>query len=361
MQRILLFFVLCLLCFVESYGAESHKTNLNKVKKELEVRKKEKKKLERKEKSILGNLQGIDRKILSSNKKVKKLKTKETIFKDLIKTLDLRREEIGSRLEEQKNLAGKKLTFVYQYGISNQLPLTNSNRARTIFYLEEVLKEDANQHKELFKLKTNVTTKEEEQEQGLSKLLEVKTKAEKEQRKIFSQQRKKRQILKSVRKEKKKKAILIVELEKSYAKLEKLIAGVKKYPASEFGSANWPVRGKIVGKFGTVVDPKLGTKLRNKGIDIKAPYGTAVVAVNSGEVVHEGAFLGYGEVILLDHQNGFCSLYAHLSETLVVEGDKIRKGEIIGKVGSTGLVDVPLLHFEIRKGGVAVDPLKWLK
>ena len=360
-MRKLFFLIPFLFLFTESGGAEDYKSELQKVEKELKVRKKEKKELDRKEKGVLSKLGKIDRQISSSKKKIKKLKTKEKIFKNLIKTLDLRREELISRLEEYKNLIGEKLTLMYQYGISNQLSLTNPARTRTVFYMEEILKEDTNRHDELLRLRTNLTTKEEEEQQGLSKLLGVKKKAEKEQKAVFSQRRKKRQILKNVRKESKKKANLIAELEKSRTELAALIAGVRKYPAREFGSVIWPVQGKVVSRFGTVVDPELGTKLINEGIDIRAPYGTNVVAVSSGEIVHEGAFLGYGEIILLDHQNGFCSLYAHLSEILVVEGDKVKKGEVIGRVGSTGLVESPTLHFEIRKNGAAVNPLKWLQ
>ena len=110
-----------------------------------------------------------------------------------------------------------------------------------------------------------------------------------------------------------------------------------------------------------MIDRELGTKLLNKGIDIQAPYGVNVVAVSNGKVVYEGPFLGYAEIVLLDHENGFCSLYCHLSEILVTEGDKIIKGDVIGRVGTGGLAEEPGLHFELRKNGAAVDPLKWLK
>ena len=358
-----IFFLLIpfLLWDAKSWGTEDYKTELQKVKKELEIRKKEEKELIWKEKSILDGLRKVDNQISSSKKKIKKLKTKEKIFKDLIKTLDLRKEELLSQLDKYKNLIDENFILMYEYGISNQSPQINPTQARTVFYMEEILEEDVSRYDKLLGLKTNITTKKDEEQEGLSKLQEIKKKAEKEQKEVFSQQRKKRSILKDIRKEKGKKSKLIAELENSRTELEKLIAGVKKYPAREFGATIWPVQGEIVSRFGTIIDPELGTKLINEGIDIRAPYGTDVVAVSDGEVAYEGTFLGYGEMILLDHQNGFCSLYAYLSETLVVKEDKVKKGEAIGRVGSTGLVDRPTLHFEIRKNGVAVNPLEWLK
>lgn len=117
-----------------------------------------------------------------------------------------------------------------------------------------------------------------------------------------------------------------------------------------------PVNGRIISRFG----PKEGG-LHNDGINIKAVRGTAVRAAENGVVVYTGDDLeSYGNLILVRHDGGMMSAYAHLDKTLVKRGAKITRGQSIGTVGSTGQVDSPQLHFEIRKGSKPLDPKRYL-
>ena len=118
----------------------------------------------------------------------------------------------------------------------------------------------------------------------------------------------------------------------------------------------WPVRGRVVSRFGAK-----GKGLYNDGINIAAKRGAPVRAAENGVVVYRGNELrGFGNLVLIKHANGYMSAYGHNSVLLVKRGQKVRRGEIIAKVGSTGNVDRPQLHFEIRKRRRAVDPLKYL-
>lgn len=119
---------------------------------------------------------------------------------------------------------------------------------------------------------------------------------------------------------------------------------------------DWPVRGKIVDEF------RKGERgIRNDGIDIAAPVGTPVRAAADGEVVYRGAGLdGYGNLLLIRHQSGYVTAYAHNDVMLVRKGQQVRQGQIIAKVGQTGSADQPRLHFEIRRDLKAVDPLAYL-
>jgi murein DD-endopeptidase MepM/ murein hydrolase activator NlpD len=116
----------------------------------------------------------------------------------------------------------------------------------------------------------------------------------------------------------------------------------------------WPVVGKITSKFG----PRSETF--HDGIDIQAPEGSPIRAIERGEVIYSDQLRGYGNIIIIRHPGGFASVYAHNRRNLVREGQKVAKGEIIGEVGSTGRVSAPHLHFEIRKDNVARDPLYYL-
>lgn len=114
----------------------------------------------------------------------------------------------------------------------------------------------------------------------------------------------------------------------------------------------WPLRGPIVQAF------KAGT---NDGIDIGAHLGEAVHAAADGVCIAAGdPIKTYGKLIVLRHADGFVTVYAGNSELEVKEGDQVRRGEIIAKSGDTGAAATPRLHFELRKDGQAIDPIRYL-
>lgn len=119
----------------------------------------------------------------------------------------------------------------------------------------------------------------------------------------------------------------------------------------------WPVKGKVISAFG----PK-EKGLQNDGINIAAPKGTIVRAAQNGVVAYAGNELrGFGNLLLVKHSDGWITAYAHNDSLLVKKGDKISKGQDIAKIGSTGNVSTPQLHFELRKGRQAIDPEPYLR
>ena len=124
---------------------------------------------------------------------------------------------------------------------------------------------------------------------------------------------------------------------------------------------DWPVRGQVTSKFGNRVHPMFKTKSQHSGIDIAAPSGTPVKAAASGEVLYVGWMRGYGQVIILDHGRNITTVYAHLSSTQVSDGQVIRAGNVIGRVGKTGNATGFHLHFEVRVNGKVQNPLNYLK
>jgi murein DD-endopeptidase MepM/ murein hydrolase activator NlpD len=131
---------------------------------------------------------------------------------------------------------------------------------------------------------------------------------------------------------------------------------VPKSAAPRGGTFLWPVRGHVLENFGAGPD---GT--HNDGINIAAPRGAPVQATNAGVVAYAGNELrGYGNLILIKHPNGWISAYAHLDLILVRTGQKVVRGQVIARVGSTGNVSAPQLHFELRRGKHPVDPRDYL-
>ena len=118
----------------------------------------------------------------------------------------------------------------------------------------------------------------------------------------------------------------------------------------------WPVAGKVVGRFGPTTG---GTQ--NDGINISAAEGTPVVAADAGTVAYAGNELrGYGNLILIKHAEGWMTAYAHNSKLLVTRGQKVQRGQVIARVGASGAVTEPQLHFEVRRGSRALDPMDYL-
>ena len=120
---------------------------------------------------------------------------------------------------------------------------------------------------------------------------------------------------------------------------------------------HWPIRGDIISTFGPKPDGR-----RNDGINIDADAGDSVRAAAAGTVVYAGGELqGYGELVLVRHDGGWVTAYAHNSRLLVAEGDRVEQDQLIAEAGSTGSVDTPQVHFEIRRGVTPEDPMGHLQ
>jgi murein DD-endopeptidase MepM/ murein hydrolase activator NlpD len=119
----------------------------------------------------------------------------------------------------------------------------------------------------------------------------------------------------------------------------------------------WPVSGRIITGFGQRSD---GT--HNDGINLSVPLGTSVHAAEGGTVAYAGSELkGYGNLILLRHDNGWVTAYAHNDQLNVKRGDKVQRGQVIATAGRSGSVDQPQVHFELRQGSKPVDPVPFLE
>lgn len=128
-------------------------------------------------------------------------------------------------------------------------------------------------------------------------------------------------------------------------------------PALFTGRFVQPVAGRIVSSFGPRYHPILHYTRLHAGIDFGAGTGTPIVAAGSGTVAHSGTMRGYGNVVVIDHGGGYSTLYAHCSALLVQEGQRVEAGQVVARVGATGLATGPHLHFEVRRNGTPVNPL----
>lgn len=156
------------------------------------------------------------------------------------------------------------------------------------------------------------------------------------------------------------------ELQKDAERLSKMIQQIQAKSKRAYmgtGEFRWPVPSstRVTSDYGWRIHPILKTRRFHDGVDIAAPTGSDVVAADDGVVIYTGWYGGYGNTVIIDHGGQLSTQYSHLSKILVNDGDKVKKGEEIGLVGSTGLSTGPHLHFGVRKDGQTVDPWNWLK
>ncbi|MBS7386711.1 MAG: peptidoglycan DD-metalloendopeptidase family protein [Alphaproteobacteria bacterium] len=148
-------------------------------------------------------------------------------------------------------------------------------------------------------------------------------------------------------------------------KYQKLADGLERWNGlrrlNEILPLGKPVNSRITSNYGTRKDPFTGKPKKHRGIDFAGKIGTELMAVAPGRVVSAGERVGYGTTVEIDHGLGLTTLYAHLSQILVLRGDWVRPGTVIGLAGSSGRSTGPHLHYEIRYKGAPFDPTKFIK
>ncbi len=208
-------------------------------------------------------------------------------------------------------------------------------------------------------------------------LLQEKTLQEKALRKALKEKIK---ILRSLSRRRKilsrKKALLKEELDrvmKDRDKKRQLLREIKtpglpEIPTQESftlvkpGKMMWPLKGKVVRKFGYIIHPVFHTRVKSNGIEIK-PYSpdAQVRAAGDGRVEFVSSFSGYGRVVIISHGGRIYTVYGHLLEVFVKKGQRVKAGQPIGNLGEGAFWKGRTLYFEVRKGAEPVNPLRWLK
>ncbi|MBQ3457059.1 MAG: peptidoglycan DD-metalloendopeptidase family protein [Synergistaceae bacterium] len=319
--------------------------------------------------------------------KVNTLQQDESIAEQELTVLELQSEKIQENIEvldefmkgeqvkidELSQKMSERLVDMYKYG--------ETGRMRTLFASRSVFEavEDAYLLKLLNERDEDILSElhEKVQNMDLSRRtmddhqtrLKEKSQAVQEQREKYNQTIKDtNRFITSLQRQKALAEKAAKEAEEAQREAGAMIARLQRQrtkafiPATGKGSKfDWPVRGAMASPFGNRIHPILKRKILHAGIDIAAPNGTAVKTAAPGEVIYNGWLRGYGRVVVVDHGHGFSTLYAHLSASLVKEGQVVRDGAVIARVGKTGNVTGYHLHFEVRKYGTPVNPISYLK
>ncbi len=281
-----------------------------------------------------------------------------------IAMLQLAVEEAEDRYEEQKDLFKTRLRVMYQNSNISYLESLLESRNLGEFYQKlRIISLIARNDKKLL-TELDAAKKDVEFKKGLQELIKTKTESMADEKKevIASLMSSRASLETEISRDKK----MLQELErredeliKESARISKMIQELLSNEKYNKGKMKWPCPGNttITSQFGNRLHPILKVYKLHTGIDIAANYGANIVAAQDGKVIVAGWQNGYGNTVIIDHGGKIATLYAHCSKLLVKVGDKVKAGDVIAKVGSTGWSTGPHLHFEIIKDGSPINPL----
>jgi septal ring factor EnvC (AmiA/AmiB activator) len=323
-----------------------------------------------KEKAGLARLASLEEQIGLTRSYLAKIRNQAAARSREVAQVARQMEQTAAEVASRKEALSRRLIAIYKYGQLSPLTALLSTRSvpevyRKILYLRWVVRADQRLAAELSQLNVDLALQR-------SRLIAAQAELERLQREQLDQQAKldlaiatESALLKRIRSEKETGQALQRQLTESAGRLQSLLVDLQRrkenalpQATSDFetrkGNLPWPLRGRIVATFGSQIHPRYKTKTSNLGIDIKAEPSAPVRAVAAGRVAYADQFMGYGNLVIVDHGGGFYTLYANLSEMSAQVGTEATAGTRVGAASD-------YLHFEIRKDGKSVNPIDWLK
>lgn len=326
--------------------------------------------LENQEKGVLNRIDAYDEKISLTKRLIRELETAQQLKENEISSVIRRINETQNKINTRRTDLEKLLVNLYKMKRIYPLEVILSERSiarvyQKSIYMRIVADDYKSQIQEFNNLKKALQLQQKQLVSATMELSRLKKQRETEDTNLHYSQSLERKILTKVRTEKQESKVLEDELRAAAAKLEKIITDLEKRrrerklaPGTHYleimkGKLPWPYYGEVSAYFGSKENLKYNTKVRNTGIDIKCPADADIKAIAPGRVVYADRFMGYGNMIILDHGEGYYSVYSNLSEMLCSVRMDVGQVEVIGK-------SKDILHFELRSEGKPVDPLLWL-
>jgi len=275
-------------------------------------------------------------------------------------------EEAINRLNDKKHLVAKRLRAIYLRGDPKPLlVLLGSDSFTELSERSYILKRIANIDKrmitDLDNARKEIQVRKQEIDETVQRINYLRREQAMEQAELNRHMLRKRTYLQELREQAQLLEHQLDELEKESLRIE---AALIRYYSMGGGRVIWrgkwmqPVAGRIVSGYGMRKHPIFGSMRMHTGVDISASTGTPIHAAGSGIVIGASYMGGYGNTVIIDHGAGIATLYAHCSKIYVQPGQRVKRGEQIAAVGSTGYSTGPHLHWEIRVNGKPVNPLR---
>jgi len=356
------------------------KNKLDSIGHEISLKKEKVKKAQKKERSLLSQLNEIEMELSKKEDEVKRLNHEIEGLEKRIKGNIRHLHDLTQKIETQKDYVKRRLIALYKY-MRRGAQLTLLSQSSYYDFIKSstlmgiILSNDRkviNEYSQnISTLSAYQSTLKKDDDELKFNLSQIKMK----RKEIKQKQGEKVALLKTIRSEKSFQLTTIKELENSSQNLLELIRRLerevsekeKHIPFLEArgfallkGKLPFPVQGKIISHFGKSQDVELHTTFFQKGIEIAAPTGADIKAIYPGKVLYADWLKGYGKIIIIDHGDGYYTLSAHTSELVKKVGDEVKAGETIALVGDTNSLKGSCLYFEIRHHGDPQNPLEWL-
>jgi septal ring factor EnvC (AmiA/AmiB activator) len=357
--------------------------DLDRIKKKIASEKKDLSRLKSKESSALESLGKIQTELDQRNREIaltsaklevltNELRAKETEAARLSASADLRRKMLHNRAAAlyRWRRAGSPL-IVLNGDIS---PATLLRRQR---YLQAALTFDRDLLDALQEEGHRHAAVQHELAQKRQELVAERQLLDRHKEAARLEAQKKQALVASLRREQHTRLSALKEMEAAALRLEKMMEELARRARAKRdapalpspgvglealrGRLEWPVRGRITAPFGKYKHPEFAAEIVRKGIDIEAPDGAEIRAVENGRVVYAEHFSGYGRMIIVDHGERYYTIYGHLFEIIKKTGETVSRGEVLGRAGDSDSLNGAKLYFEIRKDGHSVDPIAWLR
>jgi len=351
------------------------KKELERIERELKGVKKKARETAKKERSILDELEEMDRSLTAKRKELRKAQGELDRVSRQVSATEADIEAARNRLLGKRSDLSERLRAMYVTGRTggNWAVLMSGGSGSLLKrykYLSVMSERDKRLIDGYSETLSELKVKKDALERQMSSYKRLKNSRDDEARRVLSDEKNKKRLLASIRSRKKSYIEMQKELEESGARMKALINRLEEAARSRPVAGNipalrpgleWPVRGRVVSSFGKQKHPEYDTYIYKKGIEVQAELGAGVRAVEAAEVVFADWFKGLGLVTILKHGGDYYSVYAHLADISVKPGDTVARGQVIATLGDTGTSAGPTLYFEIRKGSEALDPMKLLK
>lgn len=330
-----------------------------------------------KEIAIIDSLNKADLALNTVRKRVSLLRSELASLETEIQEAANAFNDLRKRIKTSEDYASNRLVAVYKLNMLGKMNILASAESINDFFqrkitMEQILAHDENVWKKLVENRNRLQLLLGRMNVQKAKKLLLETDLNKQINIMFNENEKRSKLLANIQSKKRLGLAAIEALKQTAAALDRTFKSLSQMPdkvknishgafSSLKGLLKMPVKGKIICFFGRHTNSQSKTVNFKTGIDIKADRGEPIYSVYEGQILYSNWFKGYGNMIIIDHENHFCTVYAHAEELFKVKGDYVEAGEVIATVGDTGSMIGPKLYFELRHHGRPVNPLEWLK
>jgi murein DD-endopeptidase MepM/ murein hydrolase activator NlpD len=347
---------------------EESRAKLQDVSRQIQQQKNNISNVKKQEKSILDQLNDVETNIATTQQEIDALDDKISYLEKDIDKTEQEIKEREEKLQEQIDYLSERLVYMYEDGmeVSYMEVLFSATDIKDFLtrydLLQFIVENDMELIETINKEKRALDVKKADLEIQKRELVDLKASQEAKKAQLSEQREEKQVLLGNVRQEKSSYEKALKELEQASRELEAIIRKAQTGEQLGTGVYTWPAPGysSITSPYGWRYHPILKVNKLHTGVDIGAPMGANIVAADAGKVIYAGWQNGYGQTVIIDHGAGKSTLYGHQSKIMVSYGQSVDKGQIIGKVGSTGWSTGPHLHFEVRINGSPTNPMSYL-